>query len=389
MNEYALTKKNYCKLKNSNIHFGGNKKCVLEDDDNVVFGNGGSTAIIVITSDKKVYKFFTMYDFLLDIELDVKIKNKNKGALNEIKIYELITTKIIDEKISPHFVKYLGHHECSDAKTLFKYCPNSYVEFMKLANFQKTTMCEKYFRNYPDVKINNEFKVLEIEYCDYSCADFIRDVSKLPEIEMEKYLDIFFFQIIHAIVSVQKYFPYFIHGDLFMRNILGLREKDNTNYRVYKFNNKKYFVPQKIFFPKINDFGLTNLNNELKNVKPDIIIVRYWLPFMGPCLGTILRIVKKNHHTKIVCIADNIIPHEKRPGDAAFTNYFIKPIDAFVTMSEKVLSELKILTPKPAQQVTHPLYDNFGEQMNKLEARQFLKLDPLKKVVLFFGFIRN
>jgi len=66
---------------------------------------------------------------------------------------------------------------------------------------------------------------------------------------MEKYLDIFFFQIIHTILSIQKVYPYFIHGDLFMRNILGSREKDNNNYYTYYFNNNKYYIPQKNFFP--------------------------------------------------------------------------------------------------------------------------------------------
>ena len=128
-------------------------------------------------------------------------------------------------------------------------------------------MCNNYFRGYPNRKINDNYKVVQIEYCDYSCADFIKDLSKLPEIEMEKYLDILFFQIIHTIMSVQKIYPYFTHNDLFMRNILGLREKDNGNYYTYKFNNKTYYIPQKKFFPKINDFGMTNLNNEYKDIK--------------------------------------------------------------------------------------------------------------------------
>ena len=106
-------------------------------------------------------------------------------------------------------------------------------------------MCHIFFRNYPHVKINDKFKIMEIEYCDYSCTDFIKDVSNLPEIDMEKYLDIFFFQIIHTILSIQNVYPYFTHNDLFMRNILGLREKDNGNYYTYKFNNKTYYVPQK------------------------------------------------------------------------------------------------------------------------------------------------
>jgi glycosyltransferase involved in cell wall biosynthesis len=145
----------------------------------------------------------------------------------------------------------------------------------------------------------------------------------------------------------------------------------------------------KVAINSINPVNWLLVGNELKRAKPDIVVVRYWLPFMGPCLGTILRIFKRNRHTKVVCIADNIKPHEKRPGDAAFTKYFIQPVDAFVTMSEKVMKDLKTLTQKPAQQVVHPLYDNFGEQLPKQVARQHLSLPEHEKIILFFGFIRQ
>jgi len=72
-----------------------------------------------------------------------------------------------------------------------------------------------------------------------------------------------------------------------------------------------------------------------KKAQPDLVIVRYWIPLMGPCLGTILRIIKKNQFSKIVCIADNVIPHETRPGDKPFTQYFLQPMDGFITMSKR------------------------------------------------------
>ncbi len=139
----------------------------------------------------------------------------------------------------------------------------------------------------------------------------------------------------------------------------------------------------------INPFNWIKLGNELKKISPDLILVRYWLPFMGPCLGSILRLVKKNTTTKIVCIADNIIPHEHRPGDNTFTKYFVKPIDAFVTMSEKVTKDLQQFTKKSAIRIVHPLYDNFGEIVSKDQARQRLSLPPDDKIILFFGFIRK
>jgi glycosyltransferase involved in cell wall biosynthesis len=139
----------------------------------------------------------------------------------------------------------------------------------------------------------------------------------------------------------------------------------------------------------INPLNWLSVGNELKRLQPDVIVVRYWLPFMGPALGTILRIAKRNKHTKVVCIADNIKPHEKRIGDIAFTKYFVKSIDAFITMSEKVLLDLKTFTWKPAAHVMHPLYDNFGEAVNKEIAREHLGLAATGKIILFFGFIRQ
>ena len=145
----------------------------------------------------------------------------------------------------------------------------------------------------------------------------------------------------------------------------------------------------KVCINSINPLNWIKVGNELKKLQPDIIVVRYWLPLMGPCLGTVLRIAKKNHHTKIICIADNVLPHEKRIGDKQFTSYFIKSIDGFVTMSEKVLNDLRLFTNKPAQKIVHPLYDNFGERLDKVEARKYLKLNLDDKIILFFGFIRK
>lgn len=139
----------------------------------------------------------------------------------------------------------------------------------------------------------------------------------------------------------------------------------------------------------VNPFNWIQVGSRLKKEKYDLIIVRYWLPFMGPCLGTILRTAKKNKHTRVLCIADNIIPHEKRPGDVAFTKYFIKAVDSFVTMSEKVKTDLKNFSNKPVSFLPHPLYDNFGNALSKQDACAQLNLPPNEKYILFFGFIRK
>ena len=140
----------------------------------------------------------------------------------------------------------------------------------------------------------------------------------------------------------------------------------------------------------INPFNWFKVGNELKRLKPDLIVVRYWLPLMGPALGSILRRAKKNGHTKVIAITDNVVPHEKRPGDKPFTKYFLQPCDAFITMSGKVMKDLISIEPnKPAIQVAHPLYDNFGTAISKEAARKELGIENTELVILFFGFIRK
>jgi glycosyltransferase involved in cell wall biosynthesis len=139
----------------------------------------------------------------------------------------------------------------------------------------------------------------------------------------------------------------------------------------------------------INPINWVIVGKKIKSLRPDLIVVRFWLPLMGPSLGTILSIVKKNKHTRIVCLADNIIPHEKRPGDQLFTRYFLRQCHCFITMSDQVSQDLRHFEKhKPYRQVAHPLYDHFGVAVSQQEARTKLGLSASDNIILFFGFIR-
>lgn len=140
----------------------------------------------------------------------------------------------------------------------------------------------------------------------------------------------------------------------------------------------------------VNPLNWLKVGRLIKKRRPDLLVLRYWIPFMGPCLGTISRIVRRNRHTRIVAIVDNYIPHERRAGDKLFSKYFIKPIHGFVTMSRQVLSDLaKADKKKPRQYCPHPLYDNFGALQPKATARERLGLPVDGRYLLFFGFIRD
>lgn len=140
----------------------------------------------------------------------------------------------------------------------------------------------------------------------------------------------------------------------------------------------------------MNPISWVRTGRYLNKLKPDLIIVRFWLPLMAPAFGTVLKIAKKNNHSRIIAITDNVIPHEKRFGDKALTHYFIGACDAFVTMSENVLNDLKNFNAtKPAIQLHHPLYDNFGEKVTKSTAKKWLDIPDEMTLILFFGFIRK
>lgn len=140
----------------------------------------------------------------------------------------------------------------------------------------------------------------------------------------------------------------------------------------------------------INPFNWLKVGRRIQKEKPDLVIFKYWLPFMAPCFGTIIRQIKKNKHSKVICIADNIIPHEKRPGDNTLTNYFMKSIDGMVTMSKSVLNDIDHFRKDlPRELCPHPLFDNFGEKLPVLEAKKLLHLDNEFHYLLFFGFIRD
>jgi D-inositol-3-phosphate glycosyltransferase len=139
----------------------------------------------------------------------------------------------------------------------------------------------------------------------------------------------------------------------------------------------------------INPLNWIATGLKIKNSNPDILLIRYWLPFMAPCLGTVARIARSNKHTIAICIFDNVIPHEKRPGDNLLTKYFTRSIDGAIVMANTVLKDLESFRKNlPAKLSPHPLFDNYGLPMEREVALKILNLDAKHSYLLFFGFIR-
>ena len=139
----------------------------------------------------------------------------------------------------------------------------------------------------------------------------------------------------------------------------------------------------------VNPFNWIKTGLQIKKQNPDLLIFKYWLPFMGPCFGTIARLARRNQHTQVLTILDNVLPHEKRMGDRIFTRYFLSSSDSFIGMSKSVMEDLlQFDSTKPRALNPHPLFD-YGKLLDKKDAKQKLGLDENRNYILFFGFIRH
>lgn len=140
-----------------------------------------------------------------------------------------------------------------------------------------------------------------------------------------------------------------------------------------------------------NPFNWIKVGNQIRNKKPDMVVFAYWMSFMAPCFGTIAKQIRKNHKTRCIGLIHNMIPHEPNVLDKYLPPYFVKQMDGFTTLSHAVIKDIDQFDKhnKPKSWAPHPIYDHYGELIDKIEARKQLGLSADGKYVLFFGFIRD
>lgn len=138
-----------------------------------------------------------------------------------------------------------------------------------------------------------------------------------------------------------------------------------------------------------NPLNWIRLGRRIRKERPDLVILKYWTPFMAPAFGTVARLARKNGHTRFLCQIDNVEPHEPHFFDRWFNRWFLGAMDGFVYMSEQVGRELKAYSSSPQLFSPHPMFENYGEPIPKEGALAALGLDPTKRYALFFGLIRD
>ena len=139
----------------------------------------------------------------------------------------------------------------------------------------------------------------------------------------------------------------------------------------------------------VNPLSWWRLGRKLSRERYDMVLMKYWTPFMAPCFGSVARLARSNGHTKVVCQIDNVEPHEHHIIDKPCNSYFLGSVDGYIYMSEQVHSELRSYSSAPALFSPHPLFDNFGKRVPREDACRELGLDTGQRYALFFGLIRD
>ena len=137
-----------------------------------------------------------------------------------------------------------------------------------------------------------------------------------------------------------------------------------------------------------NPFTYWRTYRAIRDWKPDVVVISYWMSYFGPSLGFIAHRLKR--HCKVISVLHNVIPHEPKFFDAPLTKYFLSGCSGNVTLCDEVAKDLRKLSPK-ALNVTlfHPIYAHFGEKLPREEAESALGLRHGMKNLLFFGLIRE
>ncbi len=139
----------------------------------------------------------------------------------------------------------------------------------------------------------------------------------------------------------------------------------------------------------INPLSWKRAAQRMLEARPDVAVLRYWMPFFAPAMGTVAATLRKNG-VKVITIVDNALPHEPHFYDRPLTRWFLRRNDGFIAMTEAVGEDIRSLCPSAkVKLMPHPLYDHFGAPLAQGEARRELGLPEEARVLLFFGLIRE
>jgi glycosyltransferase involved in cell wall biosynthesis len=147
-------------------------------------------------------------------------------------------------------------------------------------------------------------------------------------------------------------------------------------------------VPNERVLDPMNPWTWGQAGERARELHLDALVYKWWIPFFGPAYAPVLDGARKGGAATLM-IADNLVPHEKRPLDSFLTKLVTDRTDGVLVMSQAVEDDVHRLLPKmPVLRVPHPVYAQYGAAgRDRASARARTGLDG--DVLLFFGFVRR
>lgn len=137
-----------------------------------------------------------------------------------------------------------------------------------------------------------------------------------------------------------------------------------------------------------NPFNIASVARYINRLRPKMVIIQWWHPYFAPCYWILCKLLR---NTKVLFVCHNVFPHERFPMDRFLAKITLKQGDCFIVQSKMDADDLHTIIENPVyRQTVHPTYNAFKiEDIDKAEGRRKLDIPDKKKLLLFFGFIRE
>ena len=123
----------------------------------------------------------------------------------------------------------------------------------------------------------------------------------------------------------------------------------------------------------INPFSWIRAFFWMKSRRPHLVVFNYWMPFFLPCYATLAFLSRTFLRVDTLCLAHNIVPHEKKPGDRFLSRVGLRSMSFFIVMSETVRQDLLRFRPHANHHlVPHPVYTYFPPPIPRKQAKRNL-----------------
>jgi glycosyltransferase involved in cell wall biosynthesis len=146
--------------------------------------------------------------------------------------------------------------------------------------------------------------------------------------------------------------------------------------------------PTEALLDSIGPWSWRRTASHLERFAPGLVVLKWWMPFFGPAFASSVGPLRRRG-TRVVLVCDNLVAHEPRFFDDAFSAWMMRNSDGYLVMSDSVERDLDRLKPgAPRRRVAHPFYAQFDRgRVTREQARDRLGLSG--DVALFFGYVRR